>query len=322
MDKATLIANETGARLSLQQGVVVLEQPDGRKHRVGIKGLKQILVEGDLDLSSKFIMGCLGADISLVLLPGRSRESARHLFAQHDGLLPTRLTQYAAYLDTDRRLALAQESVVAKIETQTECLHNRGRDAELGRFIAHARQVEDIPSLLGVEGAASARYFSTWSKLIPPVWGFNGRNRRPPRDPVNALMSLSYTLVCHAMGRLAAQAGLEPALGFLHAPEPGRPSLALDLMEPLRPWVDDWVLSLCEGGTMAPDDFTLDPDLGCRLTKPASGRYYQHWFGGATAWFEHEGRGRLERLREAMMSTPTAGRGQGSWSNDRLSPGD
>ncbi len=306
MDKATLIANESGARLSLQHDVVVLEQPDGRKQRVGIMGLKQILVEGDLDLSSKFIRGCLGSDISLVLLPGRAREPARHLFTQHDGLQPGRLTQYAAYLDPGRRLALAQEAVVAKIEAQTECLHNRGQAAELDRFIIHARQVEDLPSLLGVEGAASARYFRTWATLIAPAWGFHGRNRRPPKDPVNALMSLTYTLVSHAMGRLAAEAGLEPALGFLHAPEPGRPSLALDLMEPLRPWVDDWVLSFCESGALAPDDFTQDPALGCRLTKTASGRYYQHWFGGAAAWFEHEGRGRLERLREAMISVPAA----------------
>jgi CRISPR-associated protein Cas1 len=300
MDKATLIADETGARLSLNQGVVILEQPDGRKHRVGMEGLKQIVVKGDLQLSSKLIMGCLGADVSLVLLPGRSQEPARHLFAQHSGLQGERLAQYAAYLDEGRRLALAQQAVVAKIEAQSECLRNRGLVPDLGRFVTHARQTGDVASLLGVEGAASARYFSAWSTLIQPAWGFRGRNRRPPRDPVNALMSLSYTLVSHAMGRLVAQAGLEPALGFLHAPDPGRPSLALDLMEPLRPWVDEWVLSLCEGGDMAPEDFTQDPVLGCRLSKPASGRYYQCWFGGASTWFEHEGRSLLEKLRSAL----------------------
>jgi len=301
MDKATLIADQAGACLSFKQGVIVLEQPGGACHRVGVESIKQILVTADLYLSSRLIDACLAAGVSLVILPGRPREPARHLFPQAEGALLVRLSQYAAYLDADQRLALAQAIVTRKIEAQAECLRQRGVEPPLAPFLASVQKAPSIAALLGVEGAASARYFNHWASLLDPAWGFQGRTRRPPRDPVNALMSLGYTLVCHAVGRLAAREGFETALGFLHAPASGRPSLALDLIEPLRPWVDEWVLmALHEEAAFGPEDFSNDPDNGCRLTREASGRFFQRWYTGAEHWLEHVAREHLDGLR-AML---------------------
>lgn len=303
MDKATLIADEAGACLSFKQGVIVLEQPSGYCHRVGVESIKQILVTADLYLSSRLLDACLTAGVSVVILPGRQREPARHLFPQADGALWVRLAQYAAYLDPEQRLILAQSFVTRKIQAQEECLRQRGVDLPLERYLSSARHTDDIASLLGVEGASTARYFKYWADLLDPAWGFKGRNRRPPRDPVNALMSLGYTLVCHAVGRLATREGFEAALGFLHAPAPGRPSLALDLMEPLRPWVDEWVLTIlhAEDG-FGPEDFRIEDETGCRLTKAASGRFFHRWYTSAEHWLEHVGREHLDWLRGVLSS--------------------
>lgn len=304
MEKATLIADEAGSRLSFKREVVILELPQGAAQRVGVGALKQILVRGDIWLSSTLVDKVLGAGVSLVVLPGRARDPARHLLPQPGAALDARLAQYAAFLDETARLTLARTLVMAKIEAQIQCLEQRGVSGDLARFLPSAEASLTIPALMGAEGAASARYFRLWSGLLDPVWGFSGRNRRPPKDPINALLSLGYTLSCHAVGRLAAVAGFETALGFLHAPTPGRPGLALDLVEPLRPWVDEWVLTLCADGSLTPEDFTLDGSNGCRLAPEASRLFFHRWYSLAEHWFEHEARRHLDALRQQLGLRP------------------
>ena len=92
-----------------------------------------------------------------------------------------------------------------------------------------------------MEGAAQAAYFRAYCSLFAEALAFNGRNRRPPRDPVNACLSLGYTLVHFEAARAAYAAGLDPFLGFFHEIAFGRESLACDLMEPVRPLVDAWL---------------------------------------------------------------------------------
>ncbi|MBK1620158.1 CRISPR-associated endonuclease Cas1 [Lamprobacter modestohalophilus] len=303
MEKATLIVDEAKAHLRLQSDVVILEQPDQRVQRIGIGALKQIVLCEDVWLSSWFLNKMLAAGVSLVILPKRARDGARHLLPQPEGALALRIAQYGRFLDSGQRLAIAQAIVIAKIEAQEECLLNHGLAVPLERFVHSARQSRDIATLMGVEGAATARYFKAWGGLLDASWGFQGRNRRPPRDPVNSLMSLSYTMAGHALGRLAARAGFETTLGFLHAPASGRTSLALDLIEPLRPWVDEFVLTLCSGETLKIDDFNQDEVNGCRLSKAGSRVFFHRWFSQAETWFEQQGRLKLEQLRAALGVT-------------------
>ncbi len=301
MDKAVLIAEQSGARLLLKDNVVCLEQSDGTVHRMGIKALKQIIVRGDSWLSSKLLNTLLAQDISVIILPGRRSEPARHLFPQPGGALQVRLAQYGAFLDDARRLALAQDFVVSKIEAQDECLQYHGLHLPFQQSITTARESTTINALMGVEGASSARYFSAWAELFDPAWAFNKRTRRPPRDPVNALLSLSYTLAAHTIGRVAAQIGFETALGFLHSAVPGRPALALDLLEALRPWVDEWVLMLCHSGDFTHTDFDDDPDAGCRLSKSKASLYFGRWYTNADKWLEQQAREIVTALRTELV---------------------
>lgn len=306
MDKATLIVDEPGARLSLaHRDVVLLQRPTGATHRIGVKGLKKIVLSGDITLTSKLLEHCLAMGVSFVLLPGPRGGQASHLFPQPAGALRTRTAQYAAYLDANRRMDLARSFVSAKIEAQTQCLRSRGVRGDLERFISSTRRCTDTNALMGAEGAASARYYALWGTLLQPPWKFSGRNRRPPLDPVNALLSLGYTLAAHAVGRLAAQGGFENALGYLHSPAPGRPSLALDLLEPLRPWVDEWVLSLCCEGRLKIDDFTIERHSGCLLRKDGRSMFFSRWHTNAEHYFERLARDGLARLHASLGLQPS-----------------
>ncbi len=121
------------------------------------------------------------------------------------------------------------------------------------------------------------------ARVLPEQWRFSGRNRRPPQDPVNALFSLTYTLMLSEVERAVAQKGLDTALGFLHTPEPGRSALSLDLLEPLRAEADAFVLDVMSA-LLTPDHFSGSGTAGCRLSKEGRGLYYQRWAEKRPVW--------------------------------------
>ena len=161
----------------------------------------------------------------------------------------TRLAQYALFNDPPRRLDLARRIVIRKIRNSDSLLGRFGRnhpEIDLRRertrlkAAAHAASnATSIEALFGYEGDAAATYFAAYGQILPEPFRFTLRTRRPPRDPANALLSYGYSLLAaEATGAIAA-AGLDPGLGMLHAPDNGRASLALDLMEEFRAAVVD-----------------------------------------------------------------------------------
>jgi CRISPR-associated protein Cas1 len=123
-----------------------------------------------------------------------------------------------------------------------------------------AERIESIASLLGIEGTAARTYFAAFSGMLKGddagAFDLDGRNRRPPRDPVNALLSLAYALLTKELAQVTASAGLDPLLGFYHQPRFGRAALALDLMEEFRPIVaDSIVISAINNGVVGSSDF-------------------------------------------------------------------
>ncbi|MBU1664742.1 MAG: CRISPR-associated endonuclease Cas1 [Gammaproteobacteria bacterium] len=139
-----------------------------------------------------------------------------------------------------------------------------------------------IASLRGLEGAAARAYFQGLAALFPPALEFNGRNRRPPRDPVNACLSLGYTLLHFDAVRACHLAGLDPLLGFYHRPSFGRESLASDLIEPLRPHLDRQVWHLFRDRTLRDDHFSRDGQA-CLLGKAGRAAFYQDYETHAAA---------------------------------------
>ena len=220
-------------------------------------------------------------NVPATLLPGRGRGEPVWMGAGLSASVAPRQAQYAVATRPHHRLVVAREQVQAKLAACRDVLVWReDEDAALIEQLHRQREAlahcEDMASLLGVEGTAARHWFAGLQARIPEHWGFQGRNRRPPRDPVNALLSLGYTLLATlAQGRVEAT-GLDPWRGFLHEPVAGRPALALDVMEAFRPWIDLFVLTLLDT-VLGPEDFTSTESDGCRLNKAARGRFYAAW---------------------------------------------
>lgn len=177
-----------------------------------------------------------------------------------------RMGQYEFFQKEVVRLRLAREVIWAKIHNQRVLMMRNGdapksvidRMAALRDGVA---DVEDLTQLLGYEGMAASLYFQHFTTMLKSrgeSWRFefNGRNKRPPRDPVNALLSLAYSMLAKELTGVCHAVGLDPFLGFLHQPRYGRPALALDLMEEFRPLIaDSVVISLINRGELGVDDF-------------------------------------------------------------------
>jgi len=187
-----------------------------------------------------------------------------------------RAAQFAAAADDGRRLALARAFVKAKAQNQRTFLRrNTTADIEapldeMRRLIARLDACADTDELMGVEGSIAAVYFANWSGLLTEgavrdAFTPASRNRRPPRDPINAMLSFAYALLAKETTVALLAEGLDPYWGFLHRPRHGRPALALDLMEEFRPLVaDSAVLSAVNTGMVAPSDFVTSP-AGCAM---------------------------------------------------------
>lgn len=178
-----------------------------------------------------------------------------------------RAAQFDVARRPDRSIAFARAIIKAKCANQRTLLHRNGKPrperavrqiSALSRKIPHA---QDIDELLGLEGAIGALYFAQFSSLLRPrdfdaMWNFNQRNRRPPRDPVNAMLSFGYAMLAKECTVAIAAAGLDPWWGLFHKPRHGRPALALDLMEEFRPLVvDSAVVTAINTGMIRRRDF-------------------------------------------------------------------
>ena len=191
-----------------------------------------------------------------------------------------RLGQARAYDDPAWRREWGKRLVLLKLRSQQQFLERAAEvrgDARLAlrKAIRSVRETRlglaKLPkptaqTLLGIEGGAAQAYFSGLAAILPPSLGFSGRNRRPPRDPFNALLSLGYTLLHDEAVKAVWMAGLDPYLGFYHQPAYGRESLASDMIEPLRTQVDRLCWDLCREQRITARHFTRDGEA-CLLSK-------------------------------------------------------
>ncbi|MDR7502069.1 MAG: CRISPR-associated endonuclease Cas1 [Armatimonadota bacterium] len=197
----------------------------------------------------------------------------------HPGNILLRMAQYQTATDSRKSLALARGFVWGKIRNQRTLLrrNHRGNPRravnELARLARRALQVDSMQALLGIEGTAARMYFSLFPGMLRSdlAFDFRERNRRPPRDPVNALLSFLYTLLLKDCVTAITAVGLDPYIGFFHQLHYGRPSLALDLAEEFRPLVaDSVVLTLINNGMVDKGDF-IQRGAACAL-KPLARR--------------------------------------------------
>ncbi len=283
----SLYVDRRGVTLKADGEALVFYENGERIGTVPLAPLSRMFMRGDVTLSSA-LLGKLGErGIGVVVLSGRKAMPTMLLGRPHNDAA-RRVAQYRLSLDEPFCLRFARAIVEAKLRAHAGLLAER-RDSEpqsrylltlclrrLATSIAAVDEQASIASLRGLEGAGAAAYFEGFADLLPARLKFSGRNRRPPRDPVNALLSLGYTLL-HAEAVLALYgAGLDPFIGFYHALDFGRESLACDLVEPLRVEVDRHALMLFRAEKLRPEDFSTTAS-GCLLGKAGRARFYGEW---------------------------------------------
>ncbi len=263
---AILYVTDQGVVLTKRGNRLVVEKQGRVIHWLHAFKVEQVILLGNITLSPAALAFLLAQGIDTVFLSYYGKYRGR-LVAHLGKNIELRRRQFARLADPAFALNLARACVAAKIDNCRVLLRRLNRELHsdaviqvlhqlrvLGRKAAAADSLE---TLLGLEGSAAAAYFSAFPHLLKnPDLPFEGRSRRPPRDPVNVLLSLGYTFLANTVHTQVMIAGLDPYLGALHQPEYGRPSLVLDLMEEFRPvLVDSLVLALVNRRIIRPGDF-------------------------------------------------------------------
>jgi CRISPR-associated protein Cas1 len=246
--------------------------------------LDTVLIFGNVQVTTQALIEMLdhGIELAYLSLSGKLRGQLTPPKARN---IQLRMNQYDASRSEVFCLRLARTLVSAKIGNAVAVLRRFRRNhpelilssevQEVQALREGAEQAVSLESLLGIEGTAAARYFGLLGKMAPAEMGFHGRNRRPPRDPLNALLSFGYVLVTRELQSLLDAIGFDPYLGAYHQPDYGRPSLALDLLEEFRaPLVDRLSLTLLNSRALQRDDFVSTPEGGIELRREAMKRYF------------------------------------------------
>ena len=279
-DSLPLYVQEQGATVGKSGDCLVIRKGKDELGRSPLKDISQLVLCGNISVTAQTIHLLCEAGIPVVHL-----SSGHWFYGITAGITLrnayARQAQFQAAADPARRLALAKAIVAAKGSNQRTFLRRNASpppDGDLDEMADLLRKVEQAPAveqLLGLEGNLAARYFANFARLLSPrdfdsAWDFNNRNRRPPLDPVNAMLSFGYAMLAKECTVALLAEGLDPWWGLYHQPRHGRPALALDLMEELRPLVvDSAVITAVNTGMVAARDFTRSK-AGCILT--ATGR--------------------------------------------------
>jgi CRISPR-associated protein Cas1 len=269
----TLFVTTQGAYLSKHGDTVVVSHEQEVKLRVPIHNLGSIVCFGNV-ACSPFLMGFCGErNVTLSFL----KENGRFLARVHgpvNGNVLLRKEQYRRSDDAPASALIARALITAKLANSRIVLQRAQRDHEdlqhsptigkaldsLWELIQAVKDETDLDRIRGIEGTGANAYFAVFDLLIScnkEGFFFKERSRRPPLDNMNALLSFLYTLLVHDIESALEAVGLDPAVGFLHRDRPGRPSLALDLMEEFRAYLADRLaLSLVNRQQVKPEGFT------------------------------------------------------------------
>ncbi len=270
----TLYVTSPDTYLALDGENVVVRKEEQEMLRLPLHNLEGIVAFGYTGASPALMGACARSDINLCFMTARGRFLAR-VEGEVRGNVLLRKTQYRVSDREDASLEIAKNMMVGKLFNARWVIERATRDhgirLDVGKLKAASRQLqqslEQVPlcqsleELRGIEGEGAMRYFSVFDDLIlqqKEDFIFSGRNRRPPLDKVNALLSFVYTLLSNDTASALETVGLDPYVGFLHRDRPGRVSLALDVMEELRPVMSDrFVLSLINKREVNHKGFTV-----------------------------------------------------------------
>ncbi|MBF6062054.1 type I-C CRISPR-associated endonuclease Cas1 [Nocardia terpenica] len=288
----TLYVQTPGSSLYLDNETVRVVIPDETQRRtLPLRRIESVVVFGNIQISSQLLARCAEDGRPVVWMSSAGRFLGR-VDGPTRGNVLLRHSQHLAHADPKGRLAIARACVAGKIQNSRQILLRGARDCDphqralrgisdnLAGLLGRLPGVPDLDTMLGVEGQAARIYFSGLRHLLGSDLGleFTSRSKRPAVDPVNALMSFLYGLVRSVVHGAAEQVGLDPYVGFLHGLRPGKPALALDLMEEFRPAIGDRLaLTLLNRRQIRQHHFETLPGGAVQLTEDGRKLVLTEW---------------------------------------------
>jgi CRISPR-associated protein Cas1 len=285
----TLYITSQESYLHKERETIVIKQGDCKLGQFPALTIGTILCFGRVSVSP-FLMGYCGEQgIGLAFYSEYGKFLAR-VQGRQTGNVLLRRAQYRWADDNEKSTSVARLLVAAKVVNSRSVLQRELRNhgdnpaliavvdklATSLRRVQHAVSVEEA---MGMEGDAAVSYFGVFNELIRGTgFVFEGRTRRPPTDPVNAMLSLAYSLITNECSSALQGVGLDPYVGYLHKDRPGRVSLALDLLEEFRaPWADRFVLTLINRQQIRKADFVFEASGAVRLKDKARKTFLSAW---------------------------------------------
>ncbi|MDP8238810.1 MAG: CRISPR-associated endonuclease Cas1 [Candidatus Hatepunaea meridiana] len=285
---ATLYLTEQGSELHKRGESLIVEKDDVELLEVELHRIDSVLIFGNVQFTTQAVVELLknNIEMSFLSMSGNLRGQLIPPFAKNVIL---RNQQHNQASNNKFVIKQAREIVRVKIANSLEVLKQadwrRDDDAfiearnRLKKAVKNVKNTTSIDELNGIEGSAARAYFDAFALLLKKGSNlFKGRSRRPPGDPVNALLSFGYTLLGSRLQSILNAHGFDPFVGWMHQLDYGRPSLALDLLEPYRaPYIDRWVVKMFNLSVFKIDDFIPQNDGGQRLTQKALKRFFKEW---------------------------------------------
>ena len=278
----SLYITRQGAYIHKERETIVIEHERQKLMQVPIHSVSGLFCFGNVLVSPHLMGFCGEKGVNLAFFTEYGRFFGR-LQGKRSGNVLLRRAQYHANEQT--ALEVARSVIASKLIGSKSVLQRHQRNYEVTESItkvikhltASIRRTKfagSIDSLRGIEGDAAAAYFSVFGEMIKPElredFAFSGRNRRPPRDPVNAMLSFIYAILGQDVSAALNGVGLDPQVGYLHADRPGRDSLAQDILEEFRAWLADrLVLSLVNRKQVKASDFVYESSGAVRMSDTA-----------------------------------------------------
>lgn len=290
----TLFVTSEDLYLTLDGENVVANRGKEMVARYPLHTLQNIVSFSYAGASPALMGACAKRDVGLAFCSPRGRFLAR-VGGESRGNVLLRRTQYRAADDPAQSCRIARSMIFGKLHNARWSIERTKRDhglrVDCGRLDAASRRIQgllepvleetDLDSLRGLEGIGAAAYFEVLDEMIlsgKEDFFFHERSRRPPLDRVNALLSFAYSLLAHDCASALEAVGLDSYVGFLHRDRPGRTSLALDLMEELRPCLADrFVLTLINNRVVKASDFLSAENGAVLLTDDGRKAFLQRW---------------------------------------------
>jgi CRISPR-associated protein Cas1 len=285
-----VLIESNGCELSSEGKCLIIRRPESRPTTLPMTQIGSLLIIAKTHIDTMTLLKLQREKIRVVISDRRHQTLIHVGDGPNHGHVMRRIEQYKLVTQPEQVIALSRQLLRHKMHSQWKSiLHWRVSFPEkryslttcmrlIRRNIRKLDSYSSLPSLRGIEASSSRAEFKALRTITSSSWGFIHRNRRPPKDPVNCMLSLAFTLLHSEAEHALKIAGLDPMLGLLHEPSYNRASLACDLSELFRSRVINWVVTLIRRREIQTSDFKMTNN-GCLILKAGQSKFYIAWYG-------------------------------------------